>query len=66
MVQKCISYSKDGASQGNPVAMAMYALRLSVLQSELKHEKTNLKSVAYADDYVEARSLHGLSKCWAT
>ena len=45
MVKKCISYSKDGASQGNPVAMAMYALRLSVLQSELKHEKTNSKKL---------------------
>ena len=35
-----------------------------VLQSELKHEKTNVKSVAYADDYVRAGSLQDLSKWW--
>ena len=42
--------------------MAMYALGLSVLQSELKHEETNVKSFAYADDYVGAGSLQDLSK----
>ena len=44
--------------------MAMYALGLSVLQSELKHEITNVKSVAYADDYVGAGSLQDLNKWW--
>ena len=43
--------------------MAMYALGLSVLQSELKHEK-NVKSVAYEDDYVGAGSLQAFSKWW--
>ena len=61
---KCILYSEEGTAQGDPVAMAMYALRLSVLQSELKHEITNVKSVAYADDYVGAGSLQGLNKWW--
>ena len=61
---KCILYSKEGTAQGDPVAMAMYALGLSILQSELKHEKTNVKSVAYADDYVGAGSLQDLSKWW--
>ena len=61
---KCILYSEEGTAQGDPVAMAMYALGLSVLQSELKHEKTNVKSVAYADDYVGAGSLQDLSKWW--
>ena len=42
----------------------MYALGLFVLQSELKHEKTNVKSVAYADDHVGAGSLQDLSKWW--
>ena len=57
-----ILYSGEGTAQGDPVAMAMYALGLSVLQSELKHEITNVKNVAYADDYVGAGSLQGLKK----
>ena len=54
---KCILYSEEGTAQGDPVAMAMYALGLSVLQSELKHEITNVKSVAYADDSRESPGL---------
>ena len=42
----------------------MYALRHSVLQSELKHEETNVKSVAYVDDYVRAGNLQDLNKWW--
>ena len=61
---KCILYSEEGIAQGDPVAMAMYALGLSALQSELKHEETNVKSVAYADDYVGAGNLQDLSKWW--
>ena len=61
---KCILYSKEGTAQGEPVAMAMYALGLSVLHLELKHEETNVKSVAYADDYVGAGNLQDLSKWW--
>ena len=44
--------------------MAMYALGLSLLQSELKHEITKVKSVAYADNYVGAGCLQDLSKWW--
>ena len=55
--EKCILYSEEGTAQGDPIAMAMYALGLSALQSELKHEKKNVKSAAYADDYVGAGSL---------
>ena len=32
------------------VAMAMYALDLSVLQDVIAYEKTHAKQVAYADD----------------
>ena len=63
---KCILYSEEGTAQGDPVAITMYALGLSVLQSELKHEITNVKSVAYADDYVGAGSLQGLKKWWGS
>ena len=42
--------SMEGTTQGDPVAMAMYALGLSVLQKEISHEKTRVKQVAYADD----------------
>ena len=62
--EKCILYSKEGTAQGDPIAMAMYALGLSVLQSELEHENTKVKSVAYADDYVGAGSLQALSIWW--
>ena len=63
--ERCILYSEERTAQGDPIAMAMYALGLSVLQSELKHEKKNkLKSVAYADDYVGAGSVQDLSKGW--
>ena len=44
--------------------MPMYALGVSVLQSELEHEETDVKSVAYADDYVGAGNLQDLSKWW--
>ena len=60
--EKCILCSEEGAAQGDPVTMAMYALGLSILQSEFKHHKTNVKSVAYADDYVGAGSLRYLSR----
>ena len=36
---KCILHSEERTAQGDPVAMAKYALGLSVQQSELKHEK---------------------------
>ena len=61
---RCILYSEEGTAQRDPVAMAVYALELSVLQSKLKHKKINVKSVAYAYDYVGAGNLQDLSKWW--
>ena len=44
------------------VVVVVAVVVVVVLQSELKHEITNVKSVAYADDYVGAGSLQGLKK----
>ena len=56
--------SEEGTTQGDPVAMAMYAIGLSVLQDSLAFEKTNIKSVAYADDYIGAGTIQNLHEWW--
>lgn len=56
--------SEEGTTQGDPVAMAMYAIGLSVLQDNLTYEETKVKSVAYADDYIGAGTLQDLRTWW--
>ena len=56
--------SKEGTTQGDPIAMAVYALGLSVLQDEIAYEKTNVKQVAYADDLSGAGKIIDLKKWW--
>ena len=56
--------SMEGTTQGDPVAMAMYALALSVLQSEIAYEKTRVKQVAYADDLSGAGKVSDLKTWW--
>ena len=56
--------SMEGTTQGDPVAMAMYALGLSVLQSVISYESTNVKQVAYADDLSGAGKLSDLKEWW--
>ena len=56
--------SKEGTTQGDPIAMAMYAIGLSVLQDEIAHEKTNVKQVAYADDLSGAGRITDLKAWW--
>ena len=56
--------SMEGTTQGDPVAMAMYALGLSVLQSEVSYEKTRVKQVAYADDLSGAGNILDLKAWW--
>ena len=56
--------SKEGTTQGDPIAMAMYALGLSVLQDLISYEKTNVKQVAYADDLSGAGRITDLKVWW--
>lgn len=56
--------SREGTTQGDPVAMAMYAIGLTVLQEEISFEKTNVRQVAYADDLTGAGKLTDLKKWW--
>lgn len=56
--------SLEGTTQGDPVAMAMYALGMSALQVLIEHGKTNVKQVAYADDLAGAGKLVHLKEWW--
>lgn len=56
--------SQEGTTQGDPVAMAMYALGLSVLQKEITYEKTQVKQVAYADDLSGAGKILDIKGWW--
>ena len=58
--------SAEGTTQGDPVAMAMYALGLSVLQDEIRYSKTQVKQVAYADDLSGAGKISDLREWWDT
>ena len=52
--------SNEGTTQGDPVAMAMYALALSILQTKIKYDDTRVKQVAYADDLTGTGKLEDL------
>ncbi|KAG0710229.1 hypothetical protein GWK47_023244 [Chionoecetes opilio] len=54
----------EGTTQGDPVAMAMYALGLSVLKDVISYEKTHVKQVAYADDLSGAGKITDLKEWW--
>ena len=56
--------SEEGTTQGDPVAMAMYAIGLAKLQSKICHERTEVKQVAYADDLARAGKIKKLRKWW--
>ena len=56
--------SEEGTTQGDPVAMAMYAIGLAKLQSKICHERTEVKQVAYADDLAGAGKIEKLRKWW--
>ena len=56
--------SSEGTTQGDPTAMAIYALGLSVLQRKLSYQQTNVKNVTYADDKVGAGKIKDLKNWW--
>ncbi|XP_076042251.1 uncharacterized protein LOC143026133 [Oratosquilla oratoria] len=59
-----ITKSAEGTTQGDPVAMAMYALGLMHLQQKIQYEDTRVKQVAYADDLTGAGKVADLKKWW--
>ena len=60
--------SKEGTTQGDPIAMAIYAIALIPLIykliAALKDENTSIKNAAYADDLSAAGSITALFKWW--
>ena len=56
--------SEEGTTQGDPMAMAMYALGLVALQEKISLKNTGVKHVAYADDLIGAGDIKALRKWW--
>ena len=54
--------SEEGTTQGDPTAMAMYALGLVALQEKISIKNTGAKHVAYADDLIGAGDIKVLRK----
>jgi hypothetical protein len=61
-------YSKEGATQGDPAAMAMYALGtrplMDILEQNTMLDTDQSKQVFYADDASAAGKLEGLKHWW--
>ena len=56
--------SSEGTTQGDPLAMAMYALAVKPLIEKVKSDATNVKQVWYADDATGAGTCDDLKKFW--
>ena len=56
--------SSEGTTQGDPLAMAMYALAVKPLISKLKSDVPNVKQVWYADDATGAGTCDDLKTFW--
>ena len=56
--------SSEGATQGDPLAMAMYALAVKPLIDRLKSHCPTVKQVWYADDVTGAASCSDLRAWW--
>ena len=61
--------SKEGTTQGDPTAMASYAIGLTPLLKFLfdliKEQHHNTKEVAYADDFTVAGKIKEIKEYWA-
>ena len=56
--------SKEGTTQGDPLAMAMYALALTPFVQHLHDEHDNTNQIWYADDSAAASKLRQLRRWW--
>ena len=54
--------SQEGTTQGDPIAMGMYALGLMPLLSAINEHPIELKQVAFADDLTGVGSIFNLKK----
>ena len=58
--------SREGTTQGDPTAMAAYALGSTLLLDHLQSFKRSVKHVAFADDLTGARKLEEIKIWWDT
>ena len=56
--------STKGTTQGDPLAMAMYALAVTPLIQALRRHQPDVSQVWYADDATAAGKLQSLSEWW--
>ena len=58
--------SREGTTQGDPTAMAAYALGLTPLVDHVQSVKRSVKHVAFADDLTVAGKLKEIKIWWDT
>ena len=58
--------SRQGTTQGDPTAMAAYALGLTPLLDHVQSVKRSVKHVAFADDLTVAGKLKEIKIWWDT
>jgi len=62
--------SEEGTTQGDPVAMAVYAIAiiplLLMMMEIVSTKNTSTKAVAYADDFTSAGTLIDIKRWWDT
>ena len=56
--------SAEGTTQGDPMAMAMYAIGITPLIQQMMGHVNSTKQVWYADDCTTAGSIQDLSQWW--
>ena len=56
--------STEGTTQGDPLAMGMYAVAITPLIHQLRQSKPDMLQVWFADDATAAGSLDSLLKWW--